>query len=231
MKDILCPKFQLEIRYTHILNFSSISREIVAPFIKLCSNFNVINEGTLEESLRLEFLEDAFWIEFRWDRAILLTEGDLSRFDDENSSIKTFFDILKIFRQQNSFGVIKNYLQLVFLVKTSKESAQEVLSKFKDDYLNDKIYKFVKNPSDLSVVIEKSTEGMFESVTLGPYLYKDIAMRGLLPFKSSGLESLNHPDAHGRMVLQQIVENTTEYSFKTFRDKVRNIEKFPSYFQ
>jgi hypothetical protein len=105
MDNVFCAKFQFEVRYTHILDFNQIGRGIIAPFVKLSTGFNIGNEGTVEELIRLEFAHDKFAMEFRWDRAFVYTEGDLSRFNEETSSINIFFKILKKLKDHQSFGI------------------------------------------------------------------------------------------------------------------------------
>jgi len=66
--DISLPqlKFQFEIRYTNILYFNSVALEAIPPFIKLNSNIDMIDQGQLEEQIKLDF--DSNWsLNVRWD--------------------------------------------------------------------------------------------------------------------------------------------------------------------
>jgi hypothetical protein len=230
MSAILYPKFQFEVRYTHILNFSNIAREIISPFIKLCNSFNFFNEGTKEETIRLIF-EDDFFIDVRWDKIILLSERNPNRFDDENSQITVFFKILKKLQETISFGKFNNYYFLLYLVKLSDETSAEILGSFKKKYFHDSVDKLLPNANDYSVVLQRNDDkkNKQEQISTGPYSYRDNSKHTLLPFNSAELNELQLHTVKGRMLYMMILEDITDMNFKILRDLIKQADKYDTY--
>ena len=230
MENILCPKFQFEARYTHILNFNVVAREIISPYLKLATGFNISNQNLLEESIRLNFDTDDFAIEFRWDRAFIIGERNINRFDDENSAIKVFFDILTKLRNSSYFGRFTVCIYLAFLVKISNDSREKILANFKEKYFKPDIKNILDSPNDLAFVLEKKiTDSLTETVTVGPYSEEDNITHNLFPFDSSELEMLHSSDKQGKMVQLKIIENTSTVTFKTFKELIKTTNRYSEY--
>ncbi len=230
MSAILYPKFQFEVRYTHILNFNGIVREIISPFVKLCSGFNIFNEGKQDESIRLIF-EDDFFIDVRWDKIILLSERNPSRFDDENSQITVFFKILKKLQEATTFGKLNNYYFLLYMVKLSDETTAEILNSFRKKYFQDSVIKFLPNANDCSIILEHHDDkkNKQESISIGPYSYKDNSKHTLSIFNSVELSDMRIPTAKGRMLHITFSEDIVDLSFKILRDLVKQTDKYCNY--
>ena len=129
--EALIPRIQFEIRYTHILNFSTIIKEIISPFIKLGDNFNISNQGSLIEGIKINFEKEKFSIECLWDRMILITQEDIDQLGDQNATIKVFFDIYNKLKEYPSFGEIRNYLLVLTVIYLNNEKSEENLKNLK----------------------------------------------------------------------------------------------------
>lgn len=217
--DINYPKFQFEVRYTNILNFSLTARNVVSPFLKLAKSFNIFNQGMLEEQIKLNFDDDAFAIDLRWDRIILIAEKDISRFSDNNSPVKTFFQILDKLSKESSFGVITNYLFWVTLVKIMPENYSAILANFKKNNLNPNVDIFIQDPDDISIVLEKKDGQKLTSIAIGPFSQTDIINRGLIPFKSPELQGLIN--SVGLIMELKIFESSSSVDFTIFKELIR----------
>ena len=191
MEKILCPKFQFEVRYTHILNFSLIAREILSPYLKLTTGFQIFGQNSLEETIRINFEEDCFHIDVRWDRILLVGERDIERFDDENSQIKVFFEIIDKLQTTNSFGNFTGFFLLIYFVKIQDKTQNKILDEFISKYCNVEVRKLLNDPNDIGITLEKSNHaGKQEAITVGPFTNKEIEIHSLMPFKSKRSEEL-----------------------------------------
>lgn len=184
------PKIQLEVRYTHILNFNSIIKEIISPFIKLGDSFNISNQGTLAEGIKINFEKDKFSIECMWDRMILITQDDVNQIGDKNATIKVFFDIYEKLKEYSSFGELRNILLLVTVVHLNDKNYDQNLEDLRNKYLTESNYDVLKNISDFSITLEKQRKNELKSITLGPYSSKERDRRNLNPFNNENLLSL-----------------------------------------
>ena len=221
MEKILCPKFQFEVRYTHILNFSLIAREILSPYLKLTTGFQIFGQNSLEETIRINFEEDSFHIDVRWDRIILIGERDIERFDDENSQIKVFFEIIDKLQNTNSFGSFTSFLFLIYFVKIQEKVQNKILDEFVSKYCTPEIKNLLNDPNDISITLEKSNYAdKQETIMVGLFTNKDLEVHSLMPFKSK--ELLDIRQKYGLMLQLRIFENITKPTFKTFQKLIES---------
>jgi hypothetical protein len=68
------------------ISFPIWQEKIITPFVQFATAISVTNEGNLAESLKLIFEKEAYSIECKWDRLILLSEGNLNNFLSSNST-------------------------------------------------------------------------------------------------------------------------------------------------
>ena len=183
MEQSSVPKISFEIRYTYILNFDSMIREVASPFIKFASAFSFTNPNSYADGIKLEFEEDLFSIEIRWDRIILLTQSNLDRLGDPNDSTNIMFELFEKITESLSFGTTINYLCQVVFVEINDKNFQENVIAFKDQYLNNN--NAFENISDIRLTLEKSEEKDKKyRIDFGPFLPKDIERHGLIPFEN-----------------------------------------------
>ena len=111
--EVIVPVFQFEIRYNHILNFSQIARNLLAPYVRLTQSIKIDNQNTLEETYFLNFEDDGYVIIVSWDRIVFKGQGSLDTYTQKNSPIDSlFFDIFKQIYELKEFGKIQRSLFL-----------------------------------------------------------------------------------------------------------------------
>ena len=218
MTDLQCLKFQFEVRYTHILNFSSIIKDILGPYLKLASSFSISNQGVAEESYRLDFEEDSFWVDFRWDRMIFLSERNIDRFKHDNSQVQIFFDIAEKLKQKETFGVISHYILLADLLKVIDRPFQEIKGEIKTEYLTTNTDKIINEPDDLAITLQKNDRNKDITITFGPFAKNDIEARKLIPFKSP--ELLEHMNSSGVLIELKTFEKTGTVNYALFKELI-----------
>ena len=182
-------KIQFELRFSPILNFSTIYREIISPFLKLASGFQINNQGGGNEGIMLLFQEDYFQIDCRWDRLILISEGDTSRFTDKNSSIKYFFELFETFNKLNSFGKLTHYILLVNGINLQEATSDKIIAEFESNYLNKQSIKNIisgNKVDDIMITLEFKNSSENISLSFGPFSENtDVEKRSLYPFKTA----------------------------------------------
>ncbi len=224
MAEVQCLKFHFEVRYTHILNFSTVIKEILAPYLKLATSFSIGNQGAPEESYRLDFEEDSFSIDCRWDRMIFLSERNLDRFKEENSQIEVFFEIAEKLTKRDTFGIFTNYLVLVDLLKVMDKKFEQIKDEIKSDYLTIKTDEIIKNPDDIAITLQKIFKNKVITLIFGPFSQNDIVDRKLIPFKSP--ELLKLIETSGVLMEIKIFEKTGEVNFTLFKEIITIINSY-----
>lgn len=232
MSGFLTARIQFEIKYTHILNFGSLYKEVVSPYLKLSSGFTLHNQNTPQEYIQILFEEDNFHIDCRWDRIIFVSEGSLSKFKDTKSSFKIFFEIFEKLRAQSSFGKINNYVALAHGVRIKeKEDFESLVESFQGNFLKSKVNNISagKAVDDIAIILEFTEGGKDVNLSIGPYDYeKDIDNRNLTPFKSSELNPIK--ENHGYIMQLKINEVTQEVNFEKVTSFIEIVEKYYSKF-
>lgn len=207
--SVLCAKFQFELRYSHVLDFRDQYKAVIAPYLKLASGFQILNQQALEEYVRLEFADSAASIEVRWDRMILLSEGDLDRMKPKGFlPSKIFWEIYDKLSNLESFGQFANYIASVQGIDVREIGSSESNNGFLDEYFSKgKLASWIGKDEllDLAFIVEvKTSDGIEVTITHGPFHgVKDIQRRGLIPFKSESLSRLH--SAEGRMIDTKLV--------------------------
>ena len=105
-----CAYLVFEIRYSTILDFSNLSKKIVAPYTRQAA-ITIRNENSVHQTIQLDFLNDGFVCTFDYGTAILRVDtksGNLIL--NENSALTAFFDILNKIAKLEEFGNFNNYL-------------------------------------------------------------------------------------------------------------------------
>lgn len=191
-KNIFFAKVQFEIRYTPILNFEQVYRGILSPYLALVSAFKIINERTSSEGLLLYFENEQFQIDVRWDRIVVLFEGNLEKLFEKNSQIKYFFDIYEQLYNLNSFGKVSNYIALSYYVKIEDKIYSKIIDAFKERYLSkDSSFNVLKaeTSNDVAMILNFEKEGNDINWTFGPFEFeRDKDKHKLFPFQTAIME-------------------------------------------
>ncbi|WP_417364459.1 hypothetical protein [Galbibacter sp.] len=212
--DLIIPVFQFEIRFNHILDFSQIVRNTLAPYVKLTDSIKIDKQNTVEETYFLNFEEDGYMIIVSWDRAVFKGQGSLDAYFQKNSPIGTlFFDIFQQICKLKGFGEIKSSVFYgIAISKYSKD--KDILGTFSKNILAFNLKELDNNVTDFAVVVESNTDSGSSSITFGPYLGpKDLSKR---PIKPIDITALGNIDFEGVMLEYKRFKSESEVNFNTF---------------
>lgn len=211
-------KTQFEIRYSTILNFENEYKAIISPYLKFCE-FNINNIDSLEEFIVLTFKSEKYTIDCRWDRIILLAEGDREDLKKQQGPFFTFFEIFNKFKDLPTFGKVQNILLAEWNLIEFDHELADLKDKFRKDYLSNKSFSISREfeNEDFSVTYTfGDTREKFQRVTFGPYIPdKDIPNYNLTPIS----KKLN-PDlksAKGILTESFYFEKANDATFDTFK--------------
>ncbi|MFH4963885.1 hypothetical protein V8G69_02695 [Gaetbulibacter sp. M235] len=224
--EVIVPVFQFEIRFNHILDFSQISRSLLAPFVKLAQSLKVDKQNTLEEIYSLNFEDDNYIIIVSWDRIVFKGQGSLETYTKKNSPIDTlFFGILDKIMSLSHFGGIQR--SLFFATCISKVKGGDFhFDTFSKNTLAFNPNDILENSNDIAIVIESKTKKNETSITFGPYLGpKDLLKRTIGPVNISALDDL---EFEGIMFEYKNFKLLSEIKFVDF---VKNCTEFNDKFK
>jgi hypothetical protein len=188
----ITPLHQFEIRYSAILNFPNVIRDIIAPYVKLASRINIENEGTHSERIVLGFDNEYYQIVVSWDRIFFRFEGDKDHLANNNSVVETpFFNLFGKIRDHHNFGEVRNILFVSFIIFPIEITEEILLEKFMAKYLVN-TNKILVNPTDIGIVLDHNVDNKQISLNFGPYFgEKDLSKRKIIPTNPSVKEITN----------------------------------------
>ncbi|CAN5367332.1 hypothetical protein BH23BAC1_BH23BAC1_20490 [soil metagenome] len=161
-------KTQFEIRYTEILDFEYIYKEIFSPYLKFATA-NISNRGTYEEFIVLTFTDESTFIDCRKDRIIFVFDDKRENVFNPNGLTFNFFSILKTLTEQKSFGKITNVIFGEWSIFESKGSQSEIRSRFRERYLLNLPVISDYKVDDLSVISNYKFDSKIINIAFGPY--------------------------------------------------------------
>jgi hypothetical protein len=170
--DNICPFHQFEIRFSPILNFSSHSKEILAPYMQRASSFQVETENTINEKISLNFEQDSYSIVLWWDRLIFRTTVGIDNLITSNSIVdEPFLQIFKKLKEISSFGKVVSVLFYTLSVNVKNvESVAESTKLLVDKYLKrNELECVLPGFNDIAVVWERKDTKGETNITCGPY--------------------------------------------------------------
>lgn len=138
MEITYIPRIVFELKYDFMLDFAQSYPSLLGPFVRLAKTLSILNEGKLNETLRLDFVEDKFRIEVGPENMILVTEGEcpLPLFAHATAPGKIFFEILEKLRKEETFGNFKHLLLLMECFLEIEGEKEEIVEKLQSSYLN-----------------------------------------------------------------------------------------------
>ena len=216
---ITVPFHQFEIRYTKLLNFSSVIQNTIAPFVPLALDVNVEQENTV--NCRYSFRFDNYEIYLYWDRAIIRTDGEISHLTENNSIIEEpFFNLFSKIKNIPSFGSILNCLCASIFINHTEKSQQDIVDNFSNKYNDtDNTEKIIIKPTDVCLVLEKTIDKKQLSLQFGPYLgIEDLKKRGIATKNKDVLSQL---DKYGMMAEVKVFEPLHNVSFATYKEYLK----------
>lgn len=212
--DFIVPVFQYEIRFNHILNFSQIARNMLAPYVKLTQSIKIDKQNTLEETYFLNFEEDEYLIIISWDRIVFKGQGSLDVYLKKNSPLAIlFFDIFDQINSLKEFGQIQK--SLFYGISICKNSDDKFdVTKYSKNILSFNPQEVIADLNDVAVVLEAKTVTESKSATFGPYWgSNDILKRPIGPVN---IVSLGDLDFEGIMFEYKSVKVKSEVNFNDF---------------
>lgn len=222
------PLTQFEIRFTHILNFNQIIREILSPYLRMSSSFNFSNQGRFEESIRINFEDDLYSIDCRWDRLVFLCEDEPSRFSKQNSTFKLFWEILEKLTQIATFGALRHSLFVSHEINILDITQDEILKKVKEKFFTSEIDKVMKDPDELAITLEKGSFSKQTTITFGPYSNADNKKYNLFPFKGSKFNEVE--EKFGTLLKFQVLEEFKKIDLDIFKRLVEEQKSYSSHY-
>jgi hypothetical protein len=212
--EVVIPVFQFEIRYNHILNFSQIARNILAPYVKLTESIKIDKQNTVEETYFLNFEEDGYMIIVSWDRIVFKGQGNLETYTNKNSPLGAlFFDIFQHIYKLKEFGEIQR--SLFYGIAISKYSTnKDVLDTYSKNILAFDPKELDSNLNDIAVLIESNTDSGSKSSTFGPYWGSNDLLKR--PIKPVDIVALGDIEFEGIMLEYKRLKSESNVNFNTF---------------
>jgi hypothetical protein len=188
-------KTQFEIRFSPIINFPAVYRDIVAPYLKSCE-YHIVNENSNQEVITMIYTSSNYMYDLRWDRFIFISEGDRSDLIEPQGPLFVYFEILKTLVKHKNFGEIRNAILLDFLLQEYKKEFHEIAEKFVDIYFTKEVpVEFKSFDKDMAITLAFEKEKKELRVTYGPFNNEtDLEKFGLSPLgkiKNETLKNLN----------------------------------------
>lgn len=218
------PLTQFEVRFTQILNFNQIIREILSPYLRMSSTFNFFNQGRFEESIKLNFEEDQYSIDCRWDRIVFYCENDPNRFAQQNSTMKIFWEILEKLTSIPTFGALRNFVFLNYEINILDKQPLEILKNFKSKFFTNEIDRIMKEPNEIAVILEKTTSNKVTAITFGPYSNADNKKYNFFPFKGEKVQEVQ--DKFGTLLKIQVSDQITKIDTELFKKLLEEQKDF-----
>ncbi|MFO7890371.1 MAG: hypothetical protein R6V04_08525 [bacterium] len=216
------PFFQLEVRYTPILDFTNFSRTLLAPYIKLTDRIGVDQENTFKETFQLISDKDKYLIAVNWDRIYLRGQGDITEMENDNSTVEQiFFQILGDILKYKEFAEIRSYLLFISTVWFPEDDSGNVsnISHFTNNYIKSKATNLLNSTTDMALELIYKGDQNETTLTLGPYFgLDDLQKRKAQP--SFEVEDFNL-DREGQMAEIKIFERNNHFDFNKFKELVK----------
>lgn len=217
---IVVPIHQFEIRHVIILEFSSIIKKILAPYLKLANKIQIQNENSVNERITILFEDGHFELRLFWDRIIFKTELESFQTLNENNSFidSVFFPIVEKIMDSEGFGGLSNYVFYTLFVKFSSLEVNEIQKKYKTEYLHESLIKVLPNANDFGINIEEKDGNKSTSFVIGPYLgEEDLNKREIIVRSPNILSSVTQP---GEIMEVKLFDHISSFSFREYKSLV-----------
>ncbi len=217
-------KLQFEIKYNHLLDFSSRYKQIVQPFINMEGvEFTINNQNQADEFITIQYKNLSFLLDVRWDRMFIRLEGEQTNIKNSTSPIKYFFEIYEKLKGINTFKV-KLAIIAAWYVKPIDDEFENIVTNFEKKFLTDKLSKLTKNAKDYSIEINSSIDKNIDAVIqFGPFSKLDIKKHNLSTINSTN--ELLLEDKVGEMLYVQLNQKEDTTSMTKFRAGIEEVEK------
>jgi len=194
----------------------------------MTSSFNFANQGRFEESIRINFEDDFYSIDCRWDRLVFLCEDEPSRFSKPNSTMKVFWEILEQLTQVPTFGALRQSLFAAYEINILELKHEEIVKKLKDKFFTSEIEKVMKQSNELAITLEKGSKEKQTTITFGPYTNEDNKKYNLFPFQGSSFDKTK--GKFGTLLKFQVYEDLVKFDAELFKRYVDEQKDYSSHY-
>jgi len=223
--EFLVPRFQIEIKFTPLLNFSSIGKEVLSNFVSEVQTLNVLGENTINESIVLDY-DQYNRITLNFLSLILFTEGPIFHLSESNSFIEhPLLDILNQLKTVRGWGNINKVLYYGVFVKIQPDKSNEqVIQEFKTMYFNQSVNDiFGSEPKDYAFTIKNKIRNSEVYVEKGPYSgIKDLKAKKAVP-KDPEMNVKLQGVGEGTIIT--IADDNPAFSFSSFKENLNYIKQ------
>lgn len=213
-------RVQYQINFIHIITFNYEYRSIVAPFFAMANmQYAIENHGTLEESIRLVFPDNAILIQLSKEGIIFVYEGDIAEIKKSHPIVEIFFDLYSKIKALNGYTQTNRHTVKVHDVNIS-EDPKNTVSKYANQYLKINPFPPLK---EFACIYNFEKDDCIYNIQAGNFSKDDIAKYGLSPFKTSfNMDLIN---GLGLMSDITITENDKTPSVSKMRNLLKKAEE------
>jgi len=216
-------RFQYQINFIHIITFNYEYKDVVAPFFAMPNmQYAIENYGTLEESIRLVFPDNAVLIQISKEAIIFVFEGDVSELKKSHPMIEVFFDLYSRIKLLKGYTTTLRHSIKVHNVNITVDQESKV-----NDYANTymKINPF-NSLKEFACIYNFEKDDCIYNIQIGNFSNSDIAKYGISPFKTNFNSDL--ANGFGLMSDISITESDKNPSVSKMRNLLKKIEETAS---
>lgn len=203
MPDARPVKTEIQIRYSPMLQFSSVIRRLMGKYGGLDGvDFNIQNQNQLEERIIAGFQSEEYFFDCTWRRAAFVGQGERGSYNQRDGKVRFFFDLVEDISELDFFTQFEGLALVAFdtlplKVRDGSASASEEspvpIDEFSKAFLSSGHPTLSKSLSDVGVTLEWEESNPTVSCILGPFNpSKDLQNHNLVIFKPK--ESPMSPD-------------------------------------
>jgi hypothetical protein len=213
---------QLEVRYTHLIDFRNIYKSIVQPYTKL-GKWEINNADTYQEYIVLRFEDEGYFIDFRWDRIVFVAEGKKENLFEINGPLIFFQNMIDQLMKLEDFGKITAAILAEWLVLEIDKTEEEVVKDFRERFFGTKLplatdYTFV----DVGIIEEFKNVDSEIKLQFGPFRpTEDIPRLKIQPLLSKNKNVFN--DKRGILIQAVITDKDIIPDYNHFRKADRKL--------
>lgn len=222
MAEPIVARYQFELRYHPIFNFSSSYKDIVAPYVRNSQAFQIEDSEYGQEKVVMRYDEHQLVWEVRWDRMFFLAEGDVLSLSGKDSFAKLFFELFEKFREMTGFGSLRTVFSRMHCVVPRDshiqpaDFAESIGIKSLSKQFN------LRDLDDIAITIERKFESNSAlRMTYGPFNgEEDIVRHKLLPMESVELKAALLR-TNGILVDSLVTDNVQNADYRTLADAIK----------
>lgn len=204
-------KIQYTIGYYHMLSFADNYKKIINPFFTQPNlSYQIENEFTLEENIRLIFKDFDTIIQCRKDGMTMVFQGDEKEFVSEATNVREFFSILETIQKHEMFTKVMFHEVQVMLFDDKNIAVGDYLKYSPNNNITEFLCNYHFDKEDYNC-----------NLNFGNFIPNDIKKHNLFLFKNETTDKLA-TKTEGALVDFRAKEITTTPSM----NKLKNLLKF-----